>query len=120
MKGEGCDLAKYSPVASARIEGAKGRKLSRCLMRRLRISFISGRRGSATMLRLPRAPVGMIHHKRARLAQNLVPDDERRTDGEPAVSRCWLNVNLLEWRGLKNLPVGHAVERHAAGQAHRL
>src|SRR2546429_6819926 len=48
------------------------------------------------LVRIFRAPVGMIHHKRARLAQNLVPDDERRTDGEPAVSRCWLNVNRSE------------------------
>jgi len=49
MKGEGCDFSKYSPVASARMEGANGRKISRCLIRRLRISFISGRRGSATI-----------------------------------------------------------------------
>ena len=55
IKGEGCDFSNHSPLASARIEGANGRKISRCLMRRFNTSFISGRRGSATILRLPSA-----------------------------------------------------------------
>src|SRR6266852_5178283 len=41
MNGEGCDFSKYSAVDSAKIDGANGRKISLCLMRRLRISFIS-------------------------------------------------------------------------------
>ena len=55
IKGEGCVFSKNSPVASSVIEGAKGRNISRCLMRRFRTSFISARRGSARMLRLPSA-----------------------------------------------------------------
>ena len=55
MNGEGCVFSKNSPVASSAMEGAKGRNISRCLMRRFRISFISARRGSARILRLPSA-----------------------------------------------------------------
>ena len=36
-------------------DGANGRNFSRCLMRALRMSFMSSRRGSAMMLRLPSA-----------------------------------------------------------------
>ena len=39
MNGEGCDFSNHSPVFSARIEGANGRKISRCLMRRFRDLF---------------------------------------------------------------------------------
>src|SRR5271170_7612664 len=45
----------FRPFAPSIIEEAKGRNVSRCLMRRFRMSFISGRRGSAKMLRLPSA-----------------------------------------------------------------
>src|SRR5438552_8679502 len=61
MNGEGWDFSKYSAVASSRIEGANGRNGSRCLIRLLRVSFISGRRGSTTILRLPNARGPPLH-----------------------------------------------------------
>ena len=41
-------------------------------------------------------------------------------DREPRISRGRLHEDLLEWRLIENFPIGHAIERHAAGQAHRL
>ena len=44
VEAEGFVLSKNSPTASSVMDGANGRNISRCLMRRFRISFISGRR----------------------------------------------------------------------------
>src|SRR5438132_10408251 len=43
------------------------------------------------------SPVGVIHHKRARLAQFLVPYIKRGAHRETRVPRRWMNVDLLEW-----------------------
>src|SRR5919109_4508509 len=68
-------------------------------------------------LRVLRAPVGMVHDKRPRLAKNLVPHEERGSHGKSAIPRRGMNVDLLEWRRIKNLAVGHAIERHPSRQA---
>ena len=41
-------------------------------------------------------------------------------DREPRISRGGLHEDLFEWRLIKNFPIGHAIERHPAGQAHGL
>ena len=38
-------------------------------------------------------------------------------DREPRISGGGLHEDLLEWRLIKNFPIGHAIERHPAGQA---
>ena len=48
-------MSNHSFARSARTLGANGRKSSRCLIRRLRMSRVSGRRGSASSDRLPSA-----------------------------------------------------------------
>ena len=55
MKGTSSSCSNHSETASLNIEGAKGRKDSRRLILALRISFMSARRGSQRMERLPRA-----------------------------------------------------------------
>src|SRR5579859_5851179 len=59
----------------------------------------------------------MVHHKRPRLAKNLVPHKEGGSDGKSAVSGRGMNVNLLEGRRIKNFSIGYAVECHASRQA---
>ena len=53
--GTGSSTSNHSRAHSARTEGAKGRKDSRRLIFSFRISFMSARRGSHTIERLPSA-----------------------------------------------------------------
>src|SRR5258708_3078596 len=69
---------------------------------------------------IARSPVGMIQHKRARLAKFLMQDVVRGPHREARVPRRRMNVNLLEWCYVKNLPIRHAIESHPTCQAHRL
>ena len=43
----------------------------------------------------------------------------RGANRQARVARRGLHENLFERRLVENFPVGHAIERHAAGQAHR-
>ena len=60
----------------------------------------------------------MLHHKRARIAQNLVVNVVSSADGQSRVARGRLKINLFEWRIIVNLPIGNAIERDAARKAH--
>src|SRR5229473_584304 len=71
-------------------------------------------------VREARTPVSVIHHKGAWLPKNLVPHVKCGSDRESSIPRSGLYVNLFEWRGFENFPVGHAIERHSAGKAQRL
>ena len=42
----------------------------------------------------------------------------RRADRQARIPGRGLQINLLERRLIENFSVGHAIERHAAGQAH--
>src|SRR5437660_7883539 len=42
-----------------------------------------------------------------------MPYIKRGTHGEARVSRCWMNVDLLEWRRIKNFSVRDAIKSHA-------
>ena len=55
MNGTSSSVSNHSGTASRRIEGANGRKDSRRLILRLRMSFMSARRGSPRIERLPSA-----------------------------------------------------------------
>src|SRR5205823_13898987 len=46
-----------------------------------------------------------------------MPHEERGSDGKSAISRSRMNVNLLEWRGIKDFSIRHAIESHTASQA---
>src|SRR6266852_2601382 len=70
--------------------------------------------------REPWTPICMIHRKRSRLPEYLVPHIKSRANRKPAIARGWMHVNLLEARGIENLSVRHAIKGHAAGKAHGL
>ena len=81
----------------------------------------AGGDGRAHLLgRVARPPVGIFHDERTRLAENLMMHEISGADREPRISRSGLHEDLFERRLIENFPVGHAIERHAAGQANGL
>src|SRR5713101_1226572 len=68
--------------------------------------------------RISGSPVSVIHHKRARLAELLMPDVERGADCQSRVSRRRMNVNVFERCGVKDFSVRHAIESDAACETH--
>src|SRR6266700_7790287 len=75
-------------------------------------------RASYFFARISGPPVSVIHHKRARLAEFLMPDVVRGADRQSCVSRCRMDVNLFERCGVKDLSVRDAIESHAACETH--
>src|ERR1700694_1511771 len=69
--------------------------------------------------RILRSPVSVVHHKRTRFPELLMPDVKRRPYRQASVPGSRLHVNLLEWSPVKNLAVRHTIERYPAGNAHR-
>src|SRR6202040_546487 len=70
--------------------------------------------------RVSRSPVSVIHHEAARLAEFLMPYEVGGANCQTSVSRCRMNVNLFERRGIKDFSVRHAIESHAACQTNGL
>ena len=70
--------------------------------------------------RIPRSPVSVIHHKRARLAKFLVPHIKRGTHCKPRVPRGWMDVDLLKPGAVENFAVSDTVESHSTGQTYSL
>src|SRR5260370_37169116 len=64
--------------------------------------------------RIARPPVGMVHHKGARLAELLMPHVICGAHREARVPRRRQNVDLLERSRIKNIPSRHAIESHPA------
>src|SRR5204863_7811593 len=61
MNGTSSSVSSHSATCSRRMEGAKGRKDSRRLILALRMSFMSARRGSPRIERLPSARGPPLH-----------------------------------------------------------
>ena len=68
--------------------------------------------------RIARPPVSVVHYKRARLAENLMPNIKCRADRQSRVSGRRLHINLFERCGFKDLSIRHAIESHAARETH--
>src|SRR5208282_1138284 len=61
----------------------------------------------------------MIHHERARLSKNLMPNIVGCANSEPRISGRRMNVNLFESRGVEDLPVSYTIKRDSTREAHR-
>src|SRR5260370_16835587 len=70
--------------------------------------------------RIARPPVGMVHHKGARLAELLMPHVICGAHREARVPRRRMNVDLLERSRIKNFPARHAIESHTPGETNGL
>src|SRR3954463_15889115 len=53
---------------------------------------------------------------RSRFVQQLMPHEHRRAKRAAGVSSCGLNPDVLEGTLAEELAVGHAIQRHAAGE----
>ena len=76
-----------------------------------------GHRGADSLARVARPPISVVHHKGARLAENLVPYVEGGANGETGVPGRGMNIDFFERRRIEDFSVGHAIEGHAAGEA---
>jgi hypothetical protein len=64
-----------------------------------------------------RRPLAVTGPGHARLVEQLVPDEQGRALGAAGVAGGRLNPDVLERPLPQDVLVGHAVQRHAAGQA---
>jgi hypothetical protein len=63
------------------------------------------------------ADIGLLHHERTRLLQNFKLPVSGAADCNPVIARRGLDPDVFESGLARNPAVGHAVQRHAAGNA---